>query len=79
MTARPSTSTIERHAWAPPLGQPRALDVFQRGLLNASLLQLAICAPPRAAFDREFDQVYIARLGERVREAGRAASATAAA
>jgi hypothetical protein len=42
-------------------------QVFTQGFLNASLFQLAICAPPRQAATRRYEQVYITELGEQAR------------
>ncbi|MBI1358491.1 MAG: hypothetical protein GC160_29495 [Acidobacteria bacterium] len=77
------TSTASRRAWleaerravsiAPPSG-PTVAQTFLRGFMRASMLQLAVCAPPRQAATRKVDAVFIARLGERVEAKG--ASAT---
>ena len=45
-----------------------AAQVFTQGFLNASMLQLAVCAPPRAAATtRRYAEVYITEPGEGVR------------
>ena len=44
-----------------------AAQVFTQGFLNASLLQLAICSPPRQAATRRYTEVYVTELGERAR------------
>jgi hypothetical protein len=73
MFARTDTA-IRRAMLQPPSGsgleiqQPRSAgSVFTQGFLNASLLQLAICAPPRRAVTRRYSEVYITELGERAR------------
>ena len=71
MTARFDTA-LRRSLSAPaPVG---AAQVFTQGFLNASLLQLAICAPPRqAATTRRYSEIYITELGEKVRQRARMA------
>lgn len=44
-----------------------AAEVFTQGFLNASLLRLAICAPPRHAATRRREQVYVTELGAMAR------------
>ena len=44
-------------------------SVFTQGFLNASLIQLAICAPPRqAAITRRYSEIYITELGAKARK-----------
>jgi hypothetical protein len=65
MLGRSDTSL--RRAWSAPA--PGAAQVFTQGFLNASLLQLAICSPPRqAATTRRYSEIYITELGEKVRQ-----------
>lgn len=61
-----------RRAWSSP-APGGAAQVFTQGFLNASLLQLAICSPPReAAATRRYSEIYITELGEKARQkAGR--------
>jgi hypothetical protein len=52
-----------------PPAAPSAAQVFTQGFLNASLLQLAICSPPRqAATTRRYSEIYITELGEKARQ-----------
>ena len=64
MLARPDHAM--RRAFIP---QADAASVFTQGFLNASLLQLAICAPPRQAATRRYSEVYITELGAKARKA----------
>jgi len=45
-------------------------DVFFRGFMNGSMLQMAVCSPPRsaatAAAERKYAAVYVTRLGAKV-------------
>jgi hypothetical protein len=41
---------------------PSAGEVFARGFLRGSLLQLAICTPPREAAMPRYAAVYVTRL-----------------
>lgn len=69
MLGRSATSI--RRAWSAPA--PGAAQVFTQGFLNASLLQLAICSPPRqAATTRRYSEIYITELGEKARQKQRA-------
>jgi hypothetical protein len=69
------TDTAIRRALMRPVDefQPAsAAQVFTHVFLNASLLQLAICSPPRqAATTRRYSEVYITELGAK---AGRRAA-----
>ena len=43
-------------------------QVFTQGFLNASMLQMALCAPPRAAArTREIHEIYITEPGAQAR------------
>lgn len=69
MLGRSDTSL--RRAWSAPA--PGAAQVFTQGFLNASLLQLAICSPPRqASTTRRYSEIYITELGEKARQEQRA-------
>ena len=62
------------------LAQPAVASVFTQGFLNASLIQLAICAPPRqAAVTRRYSEIYITELGAKVRKAAAPAVETVSA
>jgi hypothetical protein len=63
MVARADLSL--RRAWSPA---PGPAQVFTQGFLNASLLQLAICSPPRQAeTTRQISEIYITEMGEKAR------------
>lgn len=49
--------------------QANAMSVFTQGFLNASMLQLAVCAPPRQAMTRRYSEIYITELGAAARRA----------
>ncbi|MEZ5365133.1 MAG: hypothetical protein R2748_23105 [Bryobacterales bacterium] len=53
------------------------MSVFTQGFLNASLLQLAVCAPPRQAMTRRYSEIYITELGASARRAKQETQATA--
>jgi hypothetical protein len=72
LTPLPADGDVSGHS---PAG---AVEIFTRGFLNASLLQLAICAPPRQAAMRRQEQVHITELGERARRRIQPAEAEAA-
>lgn len=41
-------------------------QTFMTGFLRGSVLQMAICSPPRQAVTQKVDAVFITRLGETV-------------
>ena len=43
---------------APTLGQ-----IFTRGFLRGSMLQMAVCTPPRQAMTRKYEAVFVTSLG----------------
>jgi hypothetical protein len=52
------------------ISRPSLGDVFFRGFMNGSMLQMAVCSPPRSAAMTEAEQkyaaVYVTRLGAKV-------------
>ena len=61
-----------RRAWLEPELRAEALHVaepptlgriFKSGFLRGSMLQLAVCAPPRQAAMRKYEAVYVTSLG----------------
>lgn len=64
MTAEARAATL-RTISLPSLG-----DVFCRGFMNGSMLQMAVCSPPRsaamAAAEQKYAAVYVTRLGAKV-------------
>ena len=52
------------------ISRPSLGDVFFRGFMNGSMLQMAVCSPPRNAATAEAKQkyaaVYVARLSAKV-------------
>ena len=50
---------------APIANGPTMAQTFMTGFLRGSMLQMAVCAPPRQAVARPIDAVLIARLGRR--------------
>ncbi|MDA0204816.1 MAG: hypothetical protein O3A53_19585 [Acidobacteria bacterium] len=52
------------------ISRPSLGDVFFRGFMNGSMLQMAVCSPPRNAAMAEVEQkyaaVYVTRLSARV-------------
>lgn len=66
MAAEARASTLRTIARpSPSLG-----DIFFRGFMNGSMLQMAVCSPPRHAAMAEAEQkyaaVYVTRLGAKV-------------
>lgn len=65
MAAEARASTL-RSISRPSLG-----SVFFNGFMNGSMLQMAVCSPPRSAATMEAEQkyaaVYVTRLGAKVR------------
>jgi hypothetical protein len=53
------------------IARPSLGDVFFRGFMNGSMLQMDVCSPPRSAAMVEAEQkyaaVYVTRLGAKVR------------
>lgn len=49
---------------------PSLRDVFRNGFLNGSMLQIAVCSPPRETATEKVEQpyaaVYVTRLGTKV-------------
>ena len=52
------------------ISRPSLGDVFFRGFMNGSMLQMAVCSPPRSAAMAEAEQkyaaVYVTRLSAKV-------------
>jgi hypothetical protein len=75
-----TTQTAARRSWleaerrALPLAIPDAGPTFAQtfigGFLRGSMMQLAVCAPPRQSISRPVDAVFIARLGARAEAVG---------
>ena len=71
-----ATGTSARRAWleaerrALPLSGPSEgptyAQTFLSGFMRGSMLQMAVCSPPRQAATQRVDAVFIARIGERV-------------
>ncbi len=63
MAAEARASTL-RSISRPSLG-----DVFFQGFMNGSMLQMAVCSPPRSAAtvaaEQKYAAVYVTRLGAR--------------
>jgi hypothetical protein len=68
IAARRSWLDAERRALplAPPSPGPTYAQTFMTGFLRGSMLQMAVCAPPRQAAARPVDAVFIARIGDNV-------------
>ena len=53
------------------ISRPSLGDVFFRGFMNGSMLQMAVCSPPRSAAtvaaEQRYAAVYLTRLGAKVR------------
>ena len=49
------------------ISRPSLGDVFFRGFMNGSMLQMAVCSPPRNAAtveaEKKYAAVYVTRLG----------------
>lgn len=65
MAAEARASTLRTIA-RPSLG-----DVFFQGFMNGSMLQMAVCSPPRSAAmlaaEQKYAAVYVTRLGAKVK------------
>ena len=52
------------------ISRPSLGDVFFRGFLNGSMLQMAVCSPPRSAAtvaaEQKYAAVYVTRMGAKV-------------
>lgn len=52
------------------ISRPSLGDVFFRGFMNGSMLQMAVCSPPRSAArveaEEKYAAVYVTRLGAKV-------------
>jgi hypothetical protein len=52
------------------ISRPSLGDVFFRGFMNGSMLQMAVCSPPRsaatAAAEQKYAAVYVTRIGAKV-------------
>ena len=68
IAARRSWLEAERRALplSPPSDGPSLAQTFLSGFMRGSMLQMAVCTPPRQAVTRKVDAVFIARIGERV-------------
>ena len=53
------------------ISRPSLGAVFFRGFMNGSMLQMAVCSPPRSAAtvaaEQRYAAVYLTRLGAKVR------------
>ena len=53
------------------ISRPSLGDVFFRGFMTGSMLQMAVCSPPRSAAtvaaEQRYAAVYLTRLGAKVR------------
>lgn len=49
------------------ISRPSLGDVFRRGFMNGSMLQMAVCSPPRSAAtvaaEQKYAAVYVTRVG----------------
>lgn len=49
--------------------RPSLSQVFRNGFMNGSMLQMAICSPPReamtAATAQRYDAIYVTRMGSK--------------
>lgn len=43
--------------------QPSFADVFRRGFMNASMLQMAVCSPSRQSETRRYSAIFVNRMG----------------
>jgi hypothetical protein len=70
--------TASRRAWMAAearastlraISRPSLTDVFFRGFMNGSMLQMAVCSPPRSAAtiaaEQKYAAVYVTRMGSR--------------
>lgn len=52
------------------ISRPSLGDVFFRGFMNGSMLQMAVCSPPRSAAtvaaEQKYAAVYVTRMGAKV-------------
>lgn len=52
------------------ISRPSLSDVFFRGFMNGSMLQMAVCSPPRSAAtvaaEQKYAAVYVTRMGAKV-------------
>jgi len=52
------------------IARPSLGDVFFRGFMNGSMLQMAVCSPPRSAVmaevEKKYAVVYVTRLAAKV-------------
>ncbi len=79
LSARRDWIAAERRADRIQVAEPPTLgEIFKQGFLRGSMLQMAVCTPPRQATTRKYEAVFVTALGGAARKARAATDAVEA-